>query len=360
MSGGLPIVETPEALTPQWLTAALRATGRLGDASVAGVTLVPLGTGQMSDSLRLTLRYDGSPDAPRTLVAKLPAADDTSRTTALTLRSYEREVRFYQELAPALAIKTPAVVYADVDPTTAGFVLLLEDLAPARQGDQLSGCTPEAGASAVDELVGLHAPRWGDDTLVSLEWLYRDPEAERRVMMTLLPAMWTAFRERYTSDLDTGTIRVGEALFEGLDAFLEPPAGPATVLHGDYRLDNILFDPGDESVRGVVDWQTCTVGPGAYDLAYFVGAGLVTEERRLEEEALVRRYHRGIEAAGVGNYPWGQCWEMYRLGTFAGLVMAVGASMLVERTARGDEMFLTMARRHSQHVLDLDALGLLG
>jgi hypothetical protein len=40
--------------------------------------------------------------------------------------------------------------------------------------------------------------------------------------------------------------------------------------------------------------------------------------------------------------------------------MAVAASMLVERTARGDEMFLTMARRHARHALDLDAAALLG
>ena len=35
--------------------------------------------------------------------------------------------------------------------------------------------------------------------------------------------------------------------------------------------------------------------------------------------------------------------------------MAVAASMLVERTDRGDQMFLTMAARHARHALDLDA-----
>lgn len=359
MSEHIDIAETPEALTPEWVTAALAAGGRLGDATVSDVSLEPLGTGQMSDSLRLRLAYAGKSDGPATLVAKLPAADDTSRTTALTLRSYEREVRFYQELAPTLPIKTPGVFYADIDPATAGFVLLLEDLAPARQGDQLVGCTPEAAVSAVDELVALHAPRWDDATLVSLEWLHRDPEAERNVMMTLLPAMWAAFRERYDAALGLEPVQVGEALFGRLERLLDPPDGAITVVHGDYRLDNLLFDPRDDTVRGVVDWQTCTVGLGAFDVAYFIGAGLVPEDRRREEGGLVRRYHRGLTTAGAPGYSWEQCWETYRLGTFAGLVMAVGASMLVERTARGDEMFMTMARRHSRHALDLDALDLL-
>ncbi len=43
----------------------------------------------------------------------------------------------------------------------------------------------------------------------------------------------------------------------------------------------------------------------------------------------------------------------YRRYAYAGYVMAVGASMLVERTARGDEMFLTMARRHAAQIEDL-------
>ena len=69
----------------------------------------------------------------------------------------------------------------------------------------------------------------------------------------------------------------------------------------------------------------------------------------------MRDYHRGLGDAGVTGYDWDECWADYRRGTYAGLIMAVAASMLVERTARGDEMFLTMAARHSRHVLDLDA-----
>jgi hypothetical protein len=39
--------------------------------------------------------------------------------------------------------------------------------------------------------------------------------------------------------------------------------------------------------------------------------------------------------------------------------MAVGASMLVKQTERGDQMFLTSLRRHAQQCLDLDALSCL-
>src|SRR4051812_14085548 len=93
------IVTHPDHLTAAWLTDVLQASGRLAGASVATVELQPLGTGQMCDSVRVQVTYDGPTDAPTALVAKLPAADETSRATAVAMRSYEKEVRFYDELA---------------------------------------------------------------------------------------------------------------------------------------------------------------------------------------------------------------------------------------------------------------------
>jgi hypothetical protein len=110
----------------------------------------------------------------------------------------------------------------------------------------------------------------------------------------------------------------------------------------------------------VVDWQTCAIGPGLNDVAYFIGAGMLPADRVAIEEELVRSYHDGLLANGVEGYGWERCWHDYRRGTWSGLIMAVAASMLVERTDRGDQMFMTMAARHARHALDLDAVELLG
>jgi hypothetical protein len=353
------IATRPDELTAEWLTDVLRAAGVLDGAAVATVETEPLGTGQMCDSVRVRLTYDAPTGAPAVLVAKLPAADETSRATAVAMRSYEKEVRFYEQLASGLLVPTPRVFHVALDADDLSrFVLLLEDLAPAAQGDQLVGCTPEVAASAVRELVGLHAPRWGDPTLAELEWLTGDREMGIAMLTMLLPTLWEGFTDRYAADLGADVHTAGAALFAHLPSYLRPTGGPETVVHGDYRLDNLLLH-ADGTVAGVVDWQTCTVGPALHDVAYFIGAGLTAPDRRAHEDALVRAYHDSLEAAGIADYPWQQCWTDYRRGTFAGLVMAVAASMLVERTARGDEMFLTMAARHSRHVLDLDAVELI-
>jgi len=350
------VAETPEQLTPEWLTAALRSSGALADGAVTEVDAKPLGTGQMCDSVRLTLSYSGGA-GPETMVAKLPASDPTSRTTAINLGSYVKEVSFYTDVASTLGVRTPAVHYADLSEDGGTFILLLQDMAPAEQGDQLTGCTPEVAALAIPELVGLHAPRWGDASLKTYPWLYSDPEQSKAGGLMLFPMLWEGFQERYDAQLTDAVRTAGTALFGNLEAYLTPTDDPLTVVHGDFRLDNLLIDE-DAGTMAVVDWQTVALGRGLTDVAYFIGAGLLPDDRRAHEESLVRAYHEALTATGV-DYSWERCWEAYRFGTFAGLVMAVAASMLVERTERGDAMFMAMASRHAQHVLDLEAIDLL-
>lgn len=349
------IADTPEALTPDWLSAALGLP-------VTGVDVAAVGTGQMCDSMRLTLTYGtGAPaGAPVTVIAKLPAADETSRATALQLRNYENEVRFYQQLAPDLPIRTPRVHYADIDVTTASFVLLMEDMAPARQGDQLAGCSVDEARLAVLQLIGLHAPRWDDPALAGIEWLHRDPATGKQMLGMLIPLAWSQFTERYTDRVEDHVRVAGDALVGSLDAYLHADTTPSTIVHSDYRLDNLLFGPGaDGPTVTVVDWQTVTHGPALNDVAYFIGAGLLADDRHAVEEQLVREYFDGLRAAGITGYEWDRCWTDYRRGTWTGLIMAMVASMLVERTDRGDAMFLTMASRHARQALDLDAPSLL-
>jgi aminoglycoside phosphotransferase (APT) family kinase protein len=319
-----------------------------------------VGTGQMCDTFRLRLTWAPSGSGPPSLLVKLPAADPRSREAARVVRAYEKEVRFYQLLAPGLPVRVPRCWHADLDeedPTR--FVLVLEDLAPARAGDQLAGCTEAEARAALGELARLHAARWGDPALAALPWLAQDPEANAAFLGQLLPGLWAGFQERYADRLVPEVDAAGAQLLGRLDRYLRPSPTPGTVLHGDFRLDNLLFDQ-DEAGRGrcaVVDWQTCRLGPGPEDLAYFLGASLLPEDRERLERGLVETYHAELGALGVRDYPLAACWADYRRGAWGGLVMAFAAAMLVQRTERGDRMFLCMAERHARQALALDPTG---
>ena len=73
----------------------------------------------------------------------------------------------------------------------------------------------------------------------------------------------------------------------------------------------------------------------------------------------MRRYHEGLRAGGVTDYSWDALWLDYRRYAFGGFLMALGASMMVVQTPRGDDMFMTMIRRHGAQIVDLDAAELL-
>ncbi|RRC07793.1 hypothetical protein EIA17_25600, partial [Escherichia coli] len=90
-----------------------------------------------------------------------------SRRSGSAHTLYIREVAFYRELAATVAIHTPRPILAEIDPATDDFTLILEDLAPARPGDQLAGCAIEDCLTAMREAAALHAPRWNDPTLAA-------------------------------------------------------------------------------------------------------------------------------------------------------------------------------------------------
>ena len=338
-------------LTPAFLSQALKT-------NVTDVDVTTVGTGQMGDCLRVVPSYEQEGAGPASLVAKLPSDDENSRAAAAAVRAYEIEVNFYRHLQDGLRVRTPRCYYASLDLDTNEFVLLLEDISFGRQGDQLAGCTPDRAALAIAEMVGLHAPHWGDESLEQFDWLHRSTEANAGMLAAIVQSLYPGFLERYADRLPDDVIALSEQVVASLDMRDATRPRPWTVAHNDFRLDNLLF--GDESTPVVVvDWQTCVYGPGISDLAYFIGGGLSVEDRRAHERDLVRDYHSRMQAAGV-TLSWDELWAQYRRYTISGLIMAIAASMLVKRTPRGDDMFMVMAERAGRHALDLDFPDLSG
>lgn len=345
----------PQELTPAWLTA------RLG-IEVAAVEADRIGDGLVGMNLRLRLRRpDGTPCDPASVVVKLPSPDPVSRATGVALRNYEREVRFYLEVASTVGIRAPRCWYGEWDQDSGDFVLVLEDLAPAEQGDQISGCSVGEAERALDELAKLHAPRWADPALDGIDWLQRRGPEDAHNLVAIYQLTLPGFRATYGAQLTADQLALAEAFEARIIDWLDGRLPPHTVVHGDYRLDNLMFGTaaGGPSMAAV-DWQTPGHGPAAADLAYFLGAGLLVDDRRANEQALVARYHAALTAGGVTGYPLERCWEDYRHEAFAGVVMSVVASQIVGSTERSQAMFTAMATRHLQHALDLDAWGLLG
>ena len=342
-----------QELTADFLTNALAS--HLGGAGITAVAASPVGTGQVSDSYRLSLTYDGPVDLPPTLIAKVPAADAASRTAARAFRTYEIEASFYSQLAAGLPVALARCYYAAYEAGPDEYVVLLEDLAPALPGDQLAGLHPDDAAAAIRELAALHAAGWEAAELAALPWLNRSGPDAAALLAAVLTDLYPRFRERYAGRLEPGTLGLIEDFLPQAASYLKASNEPRTIVHGDFRADNLLFG----ATRPVVlDWQTAGFGAGTGDLSYFLASSLPVAARRQYEEALVRRYHAALTSRGA-ELSWHDCWTGYRRHAFSGIVMDIIAATMVQQTERGDAMFATMARRHARHALDLDALALI-
>ncbi|MCV7316981.1 phosphotransferase [Mycolicibacillus parakoreensis] len=355
MTAVRPIPRHPDHVTADWIAAVLSDH----DVEVSAVDVVPVGTGQTGATYRVSVRYASNPAGlANTFVIKLPAADDAVRER-VTL-GYRSECAFYTSVADRVRVPTPRCFHCEISADATEFALLLSDQAPAVQGDQLAGCDERQALLAATALAGLHGPTW-----CGPEWPTFPGLAMTQLDEAGATGMGDIARMCAQSTVEKLGARLGEAdcrtLTEALDLvtpWVSAPLGRFSLIHGDYRLDNMLFDPDGEQVW-VVDWQTLGVGLPARDLAYFTATSLQPELRSAIERDLVAAYHGALAGHGVTGYDWQTCWRDYRFGMLqAPLICALGF-VFATGTDRGDDMMVTMLRRGCRAIRDLGTLELV-
>lgn len=295
----------PEELTAEWLTRVMRESGVLArDGRVASFSAEAIGLekGIIGSLARLSVTY--SPDGmhgPRSLVAKSSHPDDARRQEiGVRFGVFEREVRFYKELASSVGVRVPSCYFAAFDPETQHSVILLEDLS-GDVGDNEAGCNPRMAQRAIEAMATLHARWWNSPALAALTWLRRDAQTNSDV--------GAAVRERYSMFRERLGHAVPDHMWPLLDRMaVEPPPvvpGLATLIHGDASANNMCFN-NDGSVI-LFDWQLAGESAPAHDLATLLTAGMTSSDRRSSQRELLNAYHAALAENGVTDYPVEQC-----------------------------------------------------
>ena len=196
-----PIPGARTDITDEWMSQALGV-------DVAIVEEQRVGTGQVGMCVRY--RLEGSDDAPARVVAKLPSDDDVSRATGVAMRNYEREVRFYKEIAPTVGIRTPRCYHADWD-ARLGVVR-----APARRSRARATGRPDRGvhrrrgrARARRAREAARAAVGGPDARATS---HGSPIADAQgvgMLQALYQSVWPGFLEIYAPGHDPEPDRVG-------------------------------------------------------------------------------------------------------------------------------------------------------
>ncbi|GAB2665528.1 phosphotransferase family protein [Nocardia goodfellowii] len=352
MPGELPLPHGPAEITAPWLS-------RVLDMPIDHLTVTPFGTGQTGATYRVRFSSNRSAAGKTdTRVVKLSSQDESVR--ARVALGYRAEHAFYRDVAHTVAVPVPRVYHCAIDRDGADFVLVMADLAPAVQGDQLAGCDAVLARLAVEALAGLHGPRWCDPAWLEFpaatmpkagaDFARGLGELARAATATTLGCLGA----KMTAE-DRETLRAAADLVEPW--LLAEPAR-FSLLHGDYRLDNLLVDTTDNTVT-VVDWQTLSVGLPARDLAYFLATCLQPALRREHERRLVADYHAALRRRGVLDYSDNECWTDYRFGLLqVPLITTLGFAFSAE-TDRGDDMVLTMLSRGCRALRDHETFALV-
>jgi len=356
---GSDIRSAPESIDAAWVTAVMEEAGVARGARVTDVGFLGyIGTGQTGANGRFAITWDSPEGRPGSFVTKFPSRDTQAALSAFGNGAYLKECTFYRTIAPTVRVRSPRTYAVRYDDTVPDFVIVMEDAVGCRQGDQLVGLTVDQAALAATEAVELHAPRWGDPALPSLlgiaDTATQVAGFEMIYNMTLGP-----FLERLGPRLDADVIEVISRFAGFTKEWITASTTPHTVVHMDYRPDNLLFgvEPGAPPLV-VVDWQTASVGPAMNDLAYLIGGSFLPDARARVERDLVEHYRTRLESQGI-EYDADACWRDYRLGTLWGIALTVIATVLAAETERGNDMLTAMAQRHGRHAIDLGSLDLL-
>ena len=349
------VIDLAEQITPEWMTAALRHGGH--DVTIAACRSESVGTGQMAHNERVFVEYAGdSAGLPDTFVVKIPSPSEESRGAGAS-GAYRNETRFYLEIADRLGCSIPACHYAALSEDEANFTLLLEDLAPKRQGDQIVGATDAAIEAAVRNLAGLHAPMRGSADLDKIEWLASADGGEGFVAILGMAA--PAFIERYRERLSDETIATLEGFAANVKNWIDRTPGVATFVHGDYRLDNLMFEETSAGISvAAVDWQTLSIGCGGQDLAYLLGNSAPPDQRRAHEDHMLAVYREAMAERGA-VLGADEVRAEYLYGTFQGPTITMLGALAVGQTDRGDDMFMAMISRSCAQIIDTGALDLI-
>lgn len=266
---------------------------------------------------RLDQKPPADAEGPTTLIAKLPSQEPELRRLFERFGLYRREAGFYRDLREQTPVPTPYCYYSAHEPADGYFLLLLEDLQPARPVDRAEGLSRELAERALRELARMHARWWDDPGLEQLEWLVTPNDDQvLRPLLEAYPRVWGTFETSHGSRLPTYVRTLGQELLWALAEVQERLSiPPLTLVHGDYQAGNIFFTD-DGAVRGIIDWQVCSRSRAACDVVHLIVRSMPPEERSRCEPALLDGYRRALLEEGV-DYPARDLLTDYRLALIA-------------------------------------------
>ena len=294
----LQIPANPEAITREWLAQVL-------DAPVSGCRVAAAHAGTTGRAV-IEISYREPVELPARLFVKLPPTEPQQQAFVVSNGMGRREVRFYQQLAPALPLRVPRCYFAECDDRGEAYIMLLEHL-------EDSGCSfrnarthysPEYLRSVLAAFARLHATFWESPRFAAdLSWV--KPPMQQPIALKLVERAL----QQHAVQMPAVFRELGELYLEHSDAIHRLwCAGADTLVHGDVHDGNLFMDGAEP---GFLDWAVLARAPGMRDVGYFL-AGTVHPEDRDSFADLLRFYRAELEKQGVAAPGPDELWRQFQ------------------------------------------------
>ncbi len=301
----------PGAITPGWLTENLAE--RYPGTVVTAVEVLAVHAGTNANA-RLAITYEGDPDLPPTMFAKLPPLDPDRRAQINQTGMGRREALFYQYLAHVVPMRTLTPFVAAFDPDTGAFVLLLQDLddSDCSLPDPIEGVSVAYAAEAMEHFAELHARYENPDRRAAeAAWVPlagRGSDYGARLLRYGL--------DHHRDKLTDAFAEIAELYISHTEALHQAWApggigGPATVLQGDGHIGNLFVT--ESGGPGFLDWGLINVGAPMRDVSYFLNMSMAPEVRRAHDRSLIQRYLDARIEHGAQAIPFDDAWLAHRI-----------------------------------------------
>jgi len=347
----------PEEITAEWINFALREGGTIKKSTITDIKKDTIGGGKgfLSSVVRAELNYDNPESgAPCSVVVKIQPENESFRNFGNQVHTFEREIRFYNNIAKNIDLRLPEVFYT-VDKPPA-YCLVMEDLSAYTPGNQVIGMHHDKVVETVKLIACIQAEFWNNNKLDKLDWM---PLTNSIIIDDDL---WKSFIDNYAHWLSDKQIEIGKKLVRSAEWLRREKAGrPKTIVHCDLREDNLMF--GGEGLNNeilIIDWQATIKNIGAFDVARLVGGSEIVLERQGHEFEVLQHWYKELLDNGVADYTWDDAVYDFKLGALFCLCLPIFFhKKTLNSKGRVKNLREAMIRGHFSSVEEIDAISIL-
>lgn len=293
--------------------------------------------GMTSDMVFLSLGFDGETECPNTMACKTASSKIAMKILSKLVNMTKTEIGFLRMLQSdeSAGLRVPKLYYAYHNSRTEHFIVLMQDMRPARPGKQLRGCQVAEAHGVLQVLAQMHGHYW-ENYQAALRWTVMPNDPKKRFLSFVLADAWPKFIRWASPHAEAGTLpslevakSVAQEVLSSQGQWMQEMAKPPlTVIHGDCHSENYLWPEGAAASGEkiiAIDFQLATVGQGLFDVANFLLLSMDSELLQKEEEELLMFYHTKLAASIAVEFTMEEFRNRYAAGMVYTLILeAVG------------------------------------